>query len=89
MVEPSDQDDQGTYEIRIQGEIPAAVLERYPTLDVHLTGTETVLLRDLADPTDLDRLLAQLQSLGLVLCELRVTSVPAPMPAVAEADEDV
>lgn len=76
MIESSPTGDRATYEIRVQGEIPASLLQRYPALAIHRVSAETVLHRVLDDLVDLDRLLEQLQALGLVLCELRETPVP-------------
>lgn len=71
VVEASCPTDAATYEIRVQGEFPAELLQRHPHLEVHTTTTETVLHRDLSDLAVLDELLDKLQSLGLALCELR------------------
>jgi hypothetical protein len=86
MVEPARPDDRVTYEIRVQGELPAWLLERYPSLDVQVTAAETVLHRNVDDLADLDRLFEQLQSLGLVLCELRETPLPGADPAPATTE---
>ena len=74
MAEPVHGDDVATYEIRIRGELPPNLRERLSALMVHQGETETVLYREVADVTELDVLLDQLQSLGLVLSELQVSS---------------
>jgi hypothetical protein len=83
MVDPTSPDARATYEIRVHGEIPAALLARYPRLHVRTIATETVLHRDLTDLADLDVLLEHLQSVGLELAELR----QIPLPADPEASD--
>lgn len=60
-----------TYEIRLQGEIPPAMHEQFPSMEVYPSPVETVLSRKVTDLAELDVLLEQLQSLGVVLCEIR------------------
>jgi hypothetical protein len=71
MVEQSHPADSATYEIRVEGEIPAAVREQFPEISIHHSPTETVLYRDITDLAELDLLLEKLQSTGLVLLEIR------------------
>ena len=74
VAEPVPGDDVATYEIRIRGELPPSLRERLSALMVHQGETETVLYREVADMAELDLLLDQLQSLGLTLSELQVSS---------------
>ena len=74
MAEPVPGDDVATYELRIRGELPPSLRERLSASMVHQGETETVLYRDVTDLAELDLLLDQLQSLGLVLSELQVSS---------------
>ena len=71
MVDPMPSDDVATYEIRFRGEIPLSMRERLSTAKIHRTPTETVLYREVTDVAELDLLLDQLQSMGLVLSELQ------------------
>ena len=70
MVEPMPRDDVATYEIRFRGDIPLSMRERLSTV-IHHSPTETVLYREVTDVAELDLLLDQLQSMGLVLSELQ------------------
>ena len=66
MVEPIPRDDVATYEIRFRGEIPPSMRERLSKVTIHHSPTETVLYREVTDVAELDLLLDQLQSMGLV-----------------------
>ena len=78
-----------TYEIRIRGELPPSLRERLSALVIHQGATETVLYREVADVAELDLLLDQLQSLGLVLSELQVSSPRSgEAPASSLGSED-
>lgn len=66
-------DDESTalYEIRLQGASAATLREQFPTATVLATRTETVLLRQVEQPGELDELIAELFSVGLVLTEVQ------------------
>ncbi len=66
---------------RLRGEIPPGLRERFPTLRIHRSRVETVLSRDVADLAELDVLLEQLQSLGVVLLEIRGSPAAGPSPS--------
>ena len=71
MVEPIPHDDVATYEIRFRGDIPPSMRARLSKVTIHRSPTETVLYREVTDVAELDLLLDQLQSMGLVLSELQ------------------
>jgi hypothetical protein len=71
MVEPMPRDDVATYEIRFRGEIPPSMRARLSRVTIHHSSTETVLHREVTDVAELDLLLDQLQSMGVVLSELQ------------------
>jgi hypothetical protein len=71
MVDPPAAADSATYEIRIRGAIARPLSELFPDLRVGWSPVETVLYRDISDLVELDLLLERLQSMGLVLSELR------------------
>jgi hypothetical protein len=74
VAEPVTGDDVATYEIRLRGEIPPGLQERLSALMIYQGETGTVLYRESADVAELDLLLEQLQSMGLVLLELQASS---------------
>jgi hypothetical protein len=71
------------YEIRLQGAPPESLRRQFPTAAVLTTRTETVLFRRVEEPAELDALIAQLLSLGLVLTEVHEMQLASP--AVVEA----
>ena len=71
MVDLCPDRNSATYEIRLEGEIPSAMHEQFPSMRVYRSPVETVLSRKVTDLAELDLLLEQLQSLGVVLCEIR------------------
>ena len=79
MVDPPREPDSATYEIRIRGDIPPELQQQIPGRMVGSSPTETVLYRDVRDLAELDLLLEQLQSMGLLLCELRQSARTAPL----------
>ncbi|MDN5761972.1 MAG: hypothetical protein L0H41_06615 [Microlunatus sp.] len=81
MVELSPPQEQLIYEIRVRGEIPDLLRVRHPLIETVTCRTETVLYRDVSDPAELDLLLEQVQSWGLVLCSLRASPLPADLLA--------
>jgi len=58
------------YEIRLRGTARDTLRERFPTATVLSTRTETVLVRHVEEPAELDALIEQLLSMGLVLTEV-------------------
>ena len=60
-----------SYEIRVRGEVSAAVLQTFDPLDSDITQVETVLHGPVRDQAELHGLLDRLQSLGLELIEVR------------------
>jgi hypothetical protein len=70
MLNPATDESSSTYEIRLRGEPPQALRRCFPTMTVFETRSETVLFRQIDDPAELDSLLDQLMSLGLVLTEV-------------------
>ena len=66
------------YEIRLRGALPEGLRRQFPTAVVLTTRTETVLLRRVEGPGELDELVAQLLSLGLVLNEVHEVPLPPP-----------
>jgi hypothetical protein len=61
----------GLYTIRIRGRLGATALSAFPSMVSELKGSETVLTGLLADRSALFGVLAQIESLGLELLELR------------------
>jgi hypothetical protein len=59
------------YEIRVRGLLGSTLLGAFPDLHAQADGRETVLTGRLADQAALYGLLAQLESLGLELLEVR------------------
>jgi len=59
-----------TYEIRLQGTLPKALQMRLPPATICSTRAETVLFRHIENAAELDSLLDQLMSMGLVLTEI-------------------
>jgi hypothetical protein len=59
-----------TYEIRLQGTPPEPLKRRFPSATMFTTPTETVLFRSVEDASELDVLVDQLLSMGLVLTEI-------------------
>jgi hypothetical protein len=61
----------GLYTIRIRGQLGATALSAFPTMVAELKGCETVLTGLLEDRSAVFGVLAQIESLGLELLELR------------------
>jgi len=59
------------YRIRISGRLGATALSAFPSMEAELKGSETVLTGQLEDRSALFGVLAQIESLGLELRELR------------------
>ena len=74
-----------TYEIRLQGTPSEPLQRRFPSATVLTMRTETVLFRRVEEPAELDALLEQLLSMGLVLTE--VHEVPLAQPSMPEQAE--
>jgi len=82
-------DTTAVYEIRLQGAEPESLRRQFPTAEVLTTRTETVLFRRVEEPAELDAVIAQLLSFGLVLTEvheMRMTS-PAAKETRASSEE--
>ena len=62
------------YEIRLQRTPPEPLREEFPTATVYTTRTETVLFRRVEQPAELDELIDQLLSRGVVLTEVHEVS---------------
>jgi hypothetical protein len=88
MVDLSRPPDSATYEIRLRGEIPVAMREEFPAMTIYHRPAETVLYRDVTDLAELDVLLEQLQSMGLVLSEIREVPAAAPSGLGTSRGED-
>jgi hypothetical protein len=59
------------YEIRVRGRLGATFRAAFPSLRVRMQGHETVLSGPLADRAALYGVLAEIETLGLELVELR------------------
>ena len=64
------------YEIRLQGATPEPLRREFPTATVSTTRTETVLFRRVEKPAELDELIDQLLSRGVVLTEVHEVRPP-------------
>jgi hypothetical protein len=69
---------EATYEIRLRGQIPPAVLDELGGTTYAEVGGETLLLTLDIDQQSLHDLVAQLRDLGIELLELRPAAAPAP-----------
>ena len=79
---PADPEPTACYEIRLQG-TPAEPLRReFPTATISTTRTETILFQRVEKPADLDELIDQLLSRGVVLTE--VHEVRPPLASTSE-----
>ncbi len=74
-----------TYEIRLRGTSAEPLHKQFPAATVFTTRTETVLFRSVEQPAELDALIEQLLSLGLVLTE--VHELRLPQTSVVESDQ--
>lgn len=81
--EASTADQSATYEIRLRGTPTERLQQHFPSVAVFTTPTETVLFRRVEKPAELDSLLEQLLSLGLVLTEVH----EVPLRSEAERQE--
>jgi hypothetical protein len=91
MTDRSRQADTATYEIRVRGEVPTAVRDQFPAMSICCSPFETVLYRDVTDLAELDDLLEMLQSVGLVLSEIRESppsATPDPGTSLEGGDDD-
>jgi hypothetical protein len=61
----------GLYTIRIKGQLGATALSAFPAMVSELKGSETLLTGLIADQSALFGVLAQIETLGLELLELR------------------
>jgi hypothetical protein len=72
------------YAIRIRGRLGATALSAFPSMVSELKGSETVLIGELQDRAALFGVLAQIETLGLDLIEIRQVTAP---PTSAESDD--
>ena len=68
------EDARGTYEIHLNGSPPEPILARFPGIEVAKTPAQTVLTRQIDRCAELDALLDQLLSMGLILTEVHETT---------------
>lgn len=68
-------DEPHVYEIRIRGRLGETVLGAFPTLSADWRAPDTVLRGPLSDQAALQGVLAQIESLGLELVEVRRVGV--------------
>lgn len=64
------------YEIRLRAASPEPLRRQFPTATVITTRTETVLFRRVEEPAELDALIADVFSMGLVLTEVHELQLP-------------
>ena len=72
----SDDEATATYEIRIRGASAEPLRKQFPAAAVFTTRQETVLFRRVEEPAELDELIDQLLSMGLVLTEVHEVQLP-------------
>ena len=72
----ADREPTALYEIRLQGASPEPLQREFPTATVSTTRTETVLFRRVEKPAELDELIDQLLSRGVVLTEVHEVRSP-------------
>jgi len=80
----ADPEAKALYEIRLQGATPGPLRRAFPKATVSTTRTETVLFRRVEKPAELDELIDQLLSRGVVLTE--VHEVRPPLASATEGD---
>jgi len=74
------------YEIRLHGHLGALMLTAFPSLSAEMCGSDTVLRGPIQDRAALHGVLAQVESFGLELIELRRLPVRArELPDTGEA----
>ena len=73
-----------TYEIRIRGRVGEVVASAFVGFDVSTRNVETVLSGPVADQAELFTVLAQLQSFGFELVDVRQLAPPPTEPATPE-----
>jgi hypothetical protein len=86
---PADPEPTALYEIRIQGTDPVPLRRAFPAATVYTTPTETVLFRQVEEPAELDELIDQLLSRGVVLTEVHQVGRPgasSPGPLVSGSE---
>jgi hypothetical protein len=86
MAEPADEPT-AVYEIRLRGAHADSIRRQFPNASVVSTRTETILIRRVEDPAELDELLEHLLSLGAVLTEVHEVPLPdPPSPTAPQAE---
>ncbi len=75
--ETADEEPTAVYEIRLQGTSAEPLRQKFPAAVVSTTRSETVLLRRVEEPAELDALLEELLSMGLVLTEVHELMPPS------------
>jgi hypothetical protein len=85
----TDPEPKALYEIRLRGTTPGPLRREFPTATVSTTRTETVLFRRVEKPAELDELIDQLLSRGVVLTEVHeVRPQLAPIREGGMLDDD-
>jgi hypothetical protein len=88
MVRRRNREDQShaTYEIGLLGTVPDSLRHRHPPMDLRTTPAQTLLVRSVGCPEELDELLERLSSMGLVLTEIHARMSMADADAADAAD---
>jgi hypothetical protein len=73
------------YEIRLRGGNAESLRRQFPTAKIVSTRTETILVRRVEEPAELDALLEHLLSLGAVLTEVHEIPLPDPRSTTGSA----
>ena len=68
----------GRYEIRVRGPIGPTMMQAFPTLAASRSGQDTLLTGPLPDESALYGVIAELETLGLQLLEIRRPSTGDP-----------
>jgi hypothetical protein len=76
-----------TYEVELNGDVCAVLRREFPSMTIHHRPVETVLHKAVIELAELDALLQHLQSLGVVLSEIRVRAPYRARPASHRASD--
>ncbi len=77
-----------TYEIQLRGSPPQELRQRFPSMKVFTRRAETLLFRRVENPAELDELLEQLLSMGMVLSEVHALPLTATPRTVLDKQTD-